>query len=117
MNNITIQTIEEMKYNELKKVAAGLKVKFIGVKHEVLKANVIATLGLDQQAVTAEKKVKEEKPVSEVARIIAGDDTHSKSARIRKMLEIGMERKEVAKAMNVRYQMVRNIAVKMTELQ
>lgn len=53
--------------------------------------------------------IRENKAASELA--IANDTTKSKSARIRELAAMGVERSTIANLMGIRYQHVRNVLV------
>lgn len=75
-----------MTYRQMQQEAAKLGLKFIGVKKE------------DLAAAIAEAKANK---------------SYNKSEAIREMLAAGMYRKDIAAVLGVRYQMVRNVELRM----
>jgi len=88
-----------MNYNELKKEAAARKIKFIGVK------------AVDLVKALEEYELKNN---GNAETIISADI--SVSEKIRQLTALGIERKAIAKMLNIRYQFVRNVQVRAKQL-
>lgn len=129
---MTIQTktnFAAMSYKEMQKEAAARGLKFIGIKTPDLLASLEAT---ETELVNQDKP--DSQPVDTGSKLIAkiggmeittvGVDPvianaivvedASVSDKIRKLTAAGVERKDIAKLLNVRYQFVRNVQVRTT---